>query len=110
MKIPPYLKAPACVPVRLRHDVDRAGVQRCARMSQVVAAGQYRDVIESLWPVLDDASADIAEQVYRSLTGDGGHPPHTRRSAAALHEAIRTRSASDPGRPSRWAPHIHVGG
>jgi tetratricopeptide (TPR) repeat protein len=70
----------------------------------------YRDVIGTLWPVLDDASADIAEQVYRSLTGNGDHPPHTHLSAAALHEAIRTRSESDPGHPSRWAPHIHVGG
>ncbi len=70
----------------------------------------YRDVIGTLWPVLDDASADIAEQVYQSLTGNGAHPPHTNLSAAALHEAIRTRSVSDPGHPSRWAPHIHVGG
>jgi CHAT domain len=70
----------------------------------------YRDVIGSLWPVLDEAGSHIAEQVYVSLTGDGGHPPHTRLSAAALHEAIRTSSESDPDRPSRWAPHIHVGG
>lgn len=70
----------------------------------------YRDVIGTLWPVWDDASADIAERVYRRLSGDGAHPPHTYLSAVALHEAVRTCRDSDPYRPSRWAAHIHVGG
>jgi len=70
----------------------------------------YRDVIGTLWPVWDHASADMAEQVYRRLTGDGAHPPRTHLSAVALHEAVRTCRDSDPCRPSRWAAHIHVGG
>jgi hypothetical protein len=63
----------------------------------------YRDVIGTLWPVWDGASPDIAERVYRRLTGDGAHPPHTRLSAVALHETIRACRDTDPGRPSRWA-------
>jgi hypothetical protein len=69
----------------------------------------YGNVVGTLWPVYEHAAALIADDVYTDLTGDGAQPPETRRTALALHHAVRRLRADHPDDPAVWAAHIHAG-
>jgi len=69
----------------------------------------YRQVIGTLWPINDTASARMATDVYTHLTHNGTHPARTQDSAHALAKAIRALRDDYPELPTRWAAHIHLG-
>jgi hypothetical protein len=48
----------------------------------------------------------VADIFYTALSQDG---PGTRRSAQALHHAVRALRREDPTNPLAWAPYIHLG-
>lgn len=60
----------------------------------------YQHVIASLWPVLDDTAATVADHFY-TRTATGTDP------ARALHAAVRHVRHNQP--PSAWAGYVHVG-
>lgn len=67
----------------------------------------YRHVIATLWSIWDDSAAEVTEAVYRAITdGTSLRPEH---SAHALHNAVRSLRAAEPGRPSAWIPFTHTG-
>jgi tetratricopeptide (TPR) repeat protein len=69
----------------------------------------YRHVIGTLWPVADDAAADIALDVYDHLSQRPDGTPDTDRVALALHHALRRMRQTYRRVPTRWASHLHVG-
>lgn len=69
----------------------------------------YRQVIGTLWPIIDSLAPEIAGEFYRHLTDGGTAAVQPERSAEALHRAIQRLRQRFPGDPSVWAAHIHVG-
>lgn len=69
----------------------------------------YPQVIGTMWPVADAASARIAAGFYHRLTAGGTRPPEPAGAARALHDAILDMRDRRPGAPFLWAAHIHVG-
>jgi CHAT domain-containing protein len=69
----------------------------------------YRNVIGTLWPIDDHTATRIAVDVYTRLTDHGTRPPHTSRTALALHHAIRRIRTDYLATPTLWAAHIHTG-
>ncbi|MFE9748209.1 CHAT domain-containing protein [Saccharothrix saharensis] len=66
----------------------------------------YPRVIGSLWPVVDDTGAAIAEDFYTTLTSGR---PDARRAAEALNSAVNRVREQYPDQPYLWAAHIHLG-
>ena len=66
----------------------------------------YTHVVATLWPVGDRSAAFIAESFYRQIQRQNNASDT---AALALHSAIRQLRDQAPGRPSKWAAHIHVG-
>jgi CHAT domain-containing protein len=69
----------------------------------------YRHVIGTLWPIADDAAAQVATDFYRHLTADGTTAPRPERAAAALHHATTRLRSQYPRIPSLWAAYTHTG-
>lgn len=72
----------------------------------------FAHVVAALWRVDDLISTRIAERFYESLLD--GRPqdrarPDFRRSATALHHAVRQVRERYPHAPGLWAMHVHVG-
>ncbi|MEH1165253.1 CHAT domain-containing protein [Micromonospora sp. CPCC 205539] len=68
----------------------------------------FRHVVSTLWAIGDHAAATVTDRLYDGLSGtDGTLDPS--RSADALHAVTRALRATDPFRPSRWAPFVHHG-
>jgi len=63
----------------------------------------YRNVLGSLWPILDNVAPLIADAFYTALTSGTDSP------ARALHLALRAMRDRYPDRPLIWASTIHVG-
>ncbi|MBW4705199.1 CHAT domain-containing protein [Micromonospora sp. RL09-050-HVF-A] len=63
----------------------------------------YRNVLGSLWPILDNTAPQIADAFYTALTSGPNSP------ARALHLALRAMRDRHPDRPLAWAATIHVG-
>ena len=90
----------------------RTGPQFAAEAIHLTSAFQiagYRHVIGTLWPVADDAAADIAVDVYDHLPQRSDGTPDTDRVALALHHALRRLRQAYRRVPTRWASHLHVG-
>ncbi|MFI6299946.1 CHAT domain-containing protein [Nonomuraea sp. NPDC050790] len=68
----------------------------------------FRQVVGTLWAVLDPVAATISEQVYDRLatSGDGLIAAD---AAWALHDVLRHVRAAAPDQPHLWASHIHLG-
>lgn len=67
----------------------------------------YRNVIGTLWPIVDKPAAAVAQDVYTHLFRDGSLD--TRLTAEALHQAVVRLRDAEPGTPSLWAAYIHLG-
>ncbi len=62
----------------------------------------YRNVVATLWPVLDATAARVAEGFYdRHRHGDD--------TAEALHGVVRDLRTAQPLSPSTWAAYVHAG-
>ena len=83
--------------------------------SGMLAAG-YRNVVGTMWSIIDEHGPDLAEFFYESLLGaaatnetpmiDGSH------SARALHNAtqrLREKVSESPNSFLAWVPYIHIG-
>ena len=83
-------------------------------LSSAFQLAGYPSVVGTLWQVHDEHSPDVAGQVYASML-DGGNKLNTRRSAEALHQAVRVlREKTRQVRghttdPLVWASYIHLG-
>ena len=66
----------------------------------------YAHVIGTLWSLDDEIAAEVAKDIYASLTAQG---PDAAPTALALHHAIRKVRERQPGLPALWAAHVHVG-
>ncbi|WNI30760.1 CHAT domain-containing protein [Streptomyces sp. ITFR-6] len=66
-------------------------------------------MIGTLWPVADDAAADIAVDVYDHLPQRPDGAPDTDHIALTLHHALRRLRQDYRRVPTRWASHLHVG-
>ena len=66
----------------------------------------YAHVIGTLWSVDDEIAAEVARDVYASLTTSG---PDASAAAPALHRAVRKVRDRHPGLAALWAAHVHVG-
>ncbi|WP_137034721.1 CHAT domain-containing protein [Streptomyces albus] len=68
----------------------------------------YPHVVGTLWEINDEIAVDVADRFYAGLvTADGRID--TRRSAQALHEAVREVRDAFPHIPSLWAAYLHAG-
>jgi len=83
--------------------------------SGMLAAG-YRNVVGTMWSIIDEHGPDLAEYFYESLLGaaatnetptiDGSH------SSRALHDAtqrLRKKVSESPDSFLVWVPYIHIG-
>lgn len=90
----------------------RTGPRFAAEAIHLTSAFQiagYRHVIGTLWPVADDAAADIAVDVYDHLPQRPDGAPDTDHIALTLHHALRRLRWDYRRVPTRWASHLHVG-
>ncbi|MFJ7325102.1 CHAT domain-containing protein [Streptomyces cyaneofuscatus] len=90
----------------------RSGSRFAAEAIHLTSAFQiagYRHVIGTLWPIADDAAADIAADVYDHLPLRPDGSPDTDQVALALHHALRRIRDRYRSVPTRWASHLHVG-
>lgn len=62
----------------------------------------FRHVIATLWPIRDDVSTPVAEQIWQTAKGSGG-------PAAAVDQAVDGLRRKNPQKPSIWAAYIHSG-
>jgi CHAT domain-containing protein len=69
----------------------------------------FRNVIGSLWPVLDEAASAVTRDFYRAISGNGTLPPDATQSALALHHATRRLRAAYQKAPGIWAAFTHTG-
>jgi CHAT domain-containing protein len=82
--------------------------------SGMLAAG-YRNVVGTMWSVLDEHGPDLAEFFYKRLledTTNGGGGIDGRRAARALHDAtkhLREKISDLPYSFLAWVPYIHIG-
>jgi hypothetical protein len=67
----------------------------------------YQHVIATMWTIADRPTADLAENVYATLTHGGTSDDS--RAAYALHHAVRNLRQKYPAMPQIWAPYIHIG-
>lgn len=67
----------------------------------------YRHVLATLWSVDDSAAERVVREVYTELTVTGEFVPD--RCAYALHRVVRRLCDEPYGRPSLWAPFVHIG-
>ncbi|MBB5866812.1 CHAT domain-containing protein [Allocatelliglobosispora scoriae] len=68
----------------------------------------WRDVVGTLWTVLDTHILQVTTAFYRELRdADGVLDPG--RSAVALHAAVRELRDRDRSRPSTWMSFLHIG-
>src|SRR5208282_2356232 len=87
-------------------------------LSSAIQLAGYPSVVGTMWQVMDEESAEIAEQVYEWIF-QNRESLLIQQSAEGLHNAVRavrerTRtlegfSTKTPSDPIIWAPYIHVG-
>ncbi|MEE1819739.1 CHAT domain-containing protein [Streptomyces sp. SP18ES09] len=68
----------------------------------------FRHVVGTLWPVTDLAESQIAEDLYRNMTGPDGVLDLSG-AAFALRDALLRKRGAYPMNPLLWANHVHVG-
>ncbi|MFG2222324.1 CHAT domain-containing protein [Streptomyces sp. NPDC048644] len=68
----------------------------------------YPHVIGTLWEVVDEHSAAVADRFHHAIAAEPGRI-RTERSARALHDAVRAARDQLPRTPTRWAGHVHFG-
>ncbi|MFJ3769579.1 CHAT domain-containing protein [Streptomyces sp. NPDC090082] len=68
----------------------------------------FRHVVGTQWPVTDLAESQIAEDLYRNMTGPDGVLDLSR-AAFALRDALLRKRRAYPMNPLLWANHVHVG-
>lgn len=104
---------------RLRlHDADLAFLSACStawpgtqlpdeaiHMASAFQLAGYRQVVGTLWPVIDRIAFRVAGEIYADLTRE----PTRADAARALHNAIRSLRDQRPRNPVSWASHIHIG-
>ncbi|WP_308368713.1 CHAT domain-containing protein [Streptomyces sp. ISL-36] len=72
----------------------------------------YPHAVGTLWPVHDAVAVRVTRLLYRGLLTDDcddGPALDDRRTAAALHQAVRECRAAFAASPSLWAAHVHAG-
>jgi tetratricopeptide (TPR) repeat protein len=69
----------------------------------------FRNVIGTVWPILDAAAVEITKGVYAILTENGTARPDTRFAAYALHMSVRGLRDGYRASPTLWAAHVHAG-
>ncbi|MGV0041677.1 CHAT domain-containing protein [Mycobacterium colombiense] len=71
----------------------------------------FAHVVATMWPVLDQLSANLADRFYQELQAlsQPGVALHTDAAADALHQIVRSVRDQHLDHPSRWAPFIHAG-
>lgn len=67
----------------------------------------FRRVIGTLWPVADEATAELCADFYRRLTENGAEPPEPDRAPVALHWAVRELRRRHSGRAHAMGS-VHV--
>ncbi|MEY9927488.1 tetratricopeptide (TPR) repeat protein [Catenulispora sp. GP43] len=73
----------------------------------------FRNVVGSWWPVNDLIAVRMVRELYAAMASDPGGGDRRidpRLSPTAVHSAVKALRSRNPGRPSLWAAHIHVGG
>lgn len=84
----------------------RTLVDECIHISSAFQLAGYQHVVATLWPVHDDVSAHMAEEIYAALVL-GSRPKDP---AHAVHAAVRSARDRFGGKsPVHWASHIHTG-
>lgn len=71
----------------------------------------FAHVVATMWPVLDELSAKLADRFYQELQAHSppGAALNTAAAANALHQIVRSVRDHQLDHPSRWAPFIHAG-
>ncbi|MFF3335322.1 CHAT domain-containing protein [Streptomyces sp. NPDC002888] len=68
----------------------------------------FRHVVSTLWPVGDESTRRITDEMYAELADETGRIDASR-AARALHTAAREARGRDPLKPLTWASHVHFG-
>jgi CHAT domain-containing protein len=85
----------------------RTGPRLADEAIQLASAFQiagYRNVVATLWPVVDRLAYQFAVGVYATLATSGAQA-----TATAVHAAAHAGRNLVPGAPSTWAAHVHSG-
>lgn len=69
----------------------------------------YQHVVATMWPVLDQTSARVANKIYAELDATDTLEPDAGEAGFAVHAAVRELRANAPGDPLQWAPYVHAG-
>ena len=84
------------------------GTDEAAHLTAGMLLSGYRSVVGSMWNLSDDYAPDFADRFYERMF-KGNQLPDYRRSAFALHDAVRTLRRDLKLSFRVWVPLIHVG-
>ncbi|MEU6615534.1 CHAT domain-containing protein [Streptomyces parvus] len=77
-------------------------------MTSAFQLAGFPRVIGTMWEINDEIAVTVADAFYTGLRSDSGRLD-TRRSAHALHAAVRAVRDAYPATPSLWAAYLHAG-
>ncbi|TFK61304.1 hypothetical protein BDN72DRAFT_778386 [Pluteus cervinus] len=84
------------------------GTDESAHLTAGMLLAGYRSVVGSMWNISDDYAPDFADRFYGRMF-DGTQRPDYRRSAFALHDAVKMLRRDMNLGFRVWVPFIHVG-
>ncbi|MFG2133888.1 CHAT domain-containing protein [Streptomyces sp. NPDC048751] len=83
-------------------------VDEAIHLTSAFQLAGYPHVIGTLWEINDGIAVVVADMFYTHLR-TGPHTLDSRRSALALHKAVRAIRDIRRGNPSLWAAYLHAG-
>lgn len=90
-------------------DTSRDLLDEAVHITAAFQLAGYRNVIGTLWPVIDDLAVLVTKDFYTRLANDSAILPQASGAAQILHHAIRGLRDQYSDDPAAWAGFIHVG-
>ena len=85
---------------------DKGVPEESAHLAAGMLFAGFRGVVATMWSIKDDVAPQVAEDVYRSMLGNG--KADYEEAVYGLHKAVRNLRERGE-RFENWVPFIHIG-